>query len=370
MDFQVNYLGAEARMKITCISGKSLGSGHAAIWSNFQESDEALASPYFRPEFTQVVAGVRDDVFIGVLEDENGIAGFFPFQRSQRGIGTPVGGILSDYQGVIARSDLVYDAATLVRACGLKIWDFDHLLASQDAFARWHRRRDGSPVIDLAFGYEAYTQERRAAGSEQVKKSGNMMRRIEREVGPLRFEPHSADTAALAATLGWKSQQYLRSGKEDLFAHAWVREVLSGILTRQSEQFAGMFSLLYAGDRAIAGHVGMRSRTVWHYWFPAYDPEFERYSPGTILLLKMAQHAARLGVRAIDLGKGQSPYKQRLMSRQVPLAEGSVELLCWRAISRSVRRGARTLITRSPLIGPARYCARLLRAKPGSDSDV
>jgi len=357
-------------MKITCIPGKSLLAEHAAIWANFQQADEALASPYFRPEFTQIVAGMRDDAFVGVLEDADGIAGFFPFQKAGGGIGKPVGGTLSDYQGVIARSGLVYDPPTLVRACGLKIWDFDHLLVSQAAFARWHRRRDSSPMLDLAHGYEAYAQERRQAGSEQIKKIGNMIRRIEREVGPLRFEAHSPDPAALATTLKWKSEQYLRSGAEDLFSQTWVRDVVSRIMMTQGEHFAGMLSLLYAGDRLIAGHAGMRSRTAWHYWFPSFDTEFEKYSPGTILLLKMAEHAEPIGIHTIDLGKGPSPYKQRLMSREVALAEGSVELLCFGAVSRSLRRGARALITRSPLIGPARYCAKLFRARRGTNSGM
>ena len=30
------------------------------------------------------------------------------------------------------------------------------------------------------------------------------------------------------------------------------------------------------GERLVAAHLGMRSRTVWHYWFPAYDPAFAK----------------------------------------------------------------------------------------------
>jgi CelD/BcsL family acetyltransferase involved in cellulose biosynthesis len=48
----------------------------------------------------------------------------------------------------------------------------------------------------------------------------------------------------------------------------------------------------------------MRSKTLWHYWFTAYDPAFAKYSPGTILLLQMAERASELGISAIDMGRG------------------------------------------------------------------
>lgn len=93
----------------------------------------------------------------------------------------------------------------------------------------------------------------------------------------------------------------------------------------QTEGFAGMLSLLYAGDWLVAGHFGMRSRTVWHYWFPAYDPEVAKYSPGLNLALKMAAYAPSAGLSTIELGRMRAEYKRRLMNRDVLVASGSVD---------------------------------------------
>src|SRR5262249_2704366 len=106
----------------------------------------------------------------------------------------------------------------------------------------------------------------------------------------------------LAQVLAWKSQQYRQSGWCDLFATEWGRGLVELVHRTQNPDFAGMLSLLFAGPRLVAGHMGMRSRTVWHYWFPAYDREFARYSPAPILLLKMAQCAEPLGMQWIDIG--------------------------------------------------------------------
>jgi hypothetical protein len=55
----------------------------------------ALVSPYLSPEFTQLMAAVRDDVFVAVLEQQGEAVGYFPYQRGALRIGKPVGGVMS-----------------------------------------------------------------------------------------------------------------------------------------------------------------------------------------------------------------------------------------------------------------------------------
>ena len=324
-----------------------------------------LASPYFAPEFTQAVATVLHEVEVAVISEAGRPVAFFPFQRSRGSLGIPVAGILSDYQGLVCGAGFACDPRELIRKCGLIAWDFDHLLVSQECFTAFHRHREPSPQMDLSGGYEAYAAERRAAGSEQIRKCANMMRRIEREIGPLRFDAHSPDPALLRQTLNWKTRQYLDTGKRDLFALGWTRAVVAGIHATQADGCAGMLSLLYAGDRLVAGHFGMRSRTVWHYWFPAYDEAMAKYSPGLILLLRMAEHAPSVGLRTIDLGKGASFYKERLMSRAVMVAAGSIELPSLLSLRRAARRKLRSAVVNSPLAAPARRLVRWARGGAG-----
>jgi CelD/BcsL family acetyltransferase involved in cellulose biosynthesis len=129
--------------------------------------------------------------------------------------------------------------------------------------------------------------------------------------------------------------------------------VLHDIHRTQNEDFSGALSLLYAGDRMIAGHFGMRSDSVWHYWFPAYDAMLAKYSPGIVLLLKMIEHACEAGISTIDLGKGMSPYKKRFMNAQVDVSSGSVELPSWVYFKRTARRSARGLLVNLGLHKPA-----------------
>lgn len=343
-------------LKVSVIPGHELTADLICQWRLLQHSNPTLGSPYFCPEFTQAVASVRGDVEIAVLEETTGVVGFFPYQRTVGSVAVPVGGILSDYQGIIAGPAFTCQPAELLKACRLIAWDFDHLVASQEYFAPFHLHREVSPLIDLSNGFPAY-----AADCHAVSRTKKIERQFEKEIGPLRFVTHAVGTEEFDRVLGWKSQQYLATGGSDLFAMAWIRRLLENIQAREDETFAGMLSLLYAGDRLAAGHFGMRSRTCWHYWFPSYDKGLTKYSPGMILLLKMAEHAPSLGLWAIDLGKGMSAYKERLMNASVDLASGSVERPSWRSFRRGVQRGVRSMLADSIVAEPGRRVVRWAR---------
>ena len=141
------------------------------------------------------------------MEEKGEAAGFFPFQRGHLGIGKPVGGPMCDYQGVVARPGLTWNAEELVRGCGLAAWDFDHLVASQQAFQPYHYSTEGSPYLDLSSGFEAYRLGRQRAGSDTVKKGLRKRGRLEVDIGPLHFETHTTDPSVFAKLLEWKSAQ-------------------------------------------------------------------------------------------------------------------------------------------------------------------
>ena len=106
---------------------EELAGDQLAAWARFQDGDPLLASPFLRPEFTRIAALVRRDVAVAVAEEGGQPRGFLPFQRHRRS-GGPVGGGLSDCQAVVAAPGWDFDARALVRAAGLALYEFTHLI--------------------------------------------------------------------------------------------------------------------------------------------------------------------------------------------------------------------------------------------------
>jgi len=350
-------------MRVEVVPGGSLSSDLKARWQELQSEDPALAGPYFCWEFT-AAAAVRDNVFVAVLEDGSGVFGFFPYQVAGRGVGEPVGGLLSDYHGVIGGKHADFDARDLVRQCGLDIWDFDHL-TPQTPFLAHATIHAESPVMDLREGFEAYLESRKQAGVKKLRKLQGLARKFEREVGPLRFETRCEDPAVFDGIIASKSRQCRRTGVVDFFGWGWTVELLRRVLETQTTDFQGLMSALYAGEQLVASHMGMCSRSVWHWWFPTYEEEFSRYSPGLILLLKAAEAAVSEGFVTIDLGKGDDAYKQSFMTGSLPLLEGNVIRPTWRGVLRRTKTATRRFLKTSPVAAPLRVPWRFLKKSLG-----
>jgi CelD/BcsL family acetyltransferase involved in cellulose biosynthesis len=122
--------------------------------------------------------------------------------------------------------------------------------------------------------------------------------------------------------MGWKSTQYRQSGRSDIFDRPWVVDLIDYLFSINNEWFAGMLSVLYAGEAPVAAHFGIRSNEVLSAWFPAYDGRYRRRSPGMIKFLRLAENAAALGMRMIEMGTGDERYKQTLRSRDLFLSRG------------------------------------------------
>lgn len=346
-----------AMQRVRVKRAAELSDGELETWTQWLRSDELLRSPCFHPEFTLAVAAVRNDVRVAVVEDGNGLAAFFPFQRNWMGFGRPVGGRLCDFQGVISRPGAIVPADELIRRAGLVSWKYTHVPISQAAFAPYHEDVEPSGYLDLSRGFDAYVEERRRSGSKTIPKQQRKTRKMEREVGPLRIAPFVEDTAILQMMMDWKSNQYRRTGIRDVFSFPWIVELLQRIHRTNRKGFRGNLSALFAGDELVAVHFGMQTETVLHYWFPVYDPQFDRYSPGMALLLTIARHAADNGIRRIDLGKGTEEFKMSMSTAAFDVAAGSVGngtlRQCWSQ--------TRDWLKSSPLGAPARVSARIVR---------
>jgi CelD/BcsL family acetyltransferase involved in cellulose biosynthesis len=347
-------------MQVKLTTPTKLSKEEFAAWAQFQEQSPEFDSPYFRPEFSQAVAAVRSDVEVAVMMEQHQLVGFLPFQRTGGHGARPVGGRLSDYQAIIGRRGVTFDVRELLRSCNLTVFDFDHMLATQESFSPYHRFIDRSPYLDLSHGFDEYRSALRASARTTMRHTFRLSRKLDREVAPIRCEVFSTNAEAFEALLRWKSEQYRVTNVTNVFSFPWTIDLLREIWRRQADSFQGVLSVLYAGDRPIASHFGMRSGKVLHWWFPAYDGEFADYGPGRVLLALVAQQCESHGIEKIDMGRGVAKYKSLVMSGVTEVAVGSVDL---RPVARCLRnrwRQTREWVRHSPLYRPARIPGRII----------
>ncbi|MFI9584121.1 GNAT family N-acetyltransferase [Streptomyces sp. NPDC052236] len=337
---------------IRVVKPDELSEVETEVWRELRAKTGAPASPFMEPEFTLAVGRVRPAAKVAVLCEDGEPVGFFPYERGRLGHGRAIGLGVSDCQGAVLSSGLKTTARELLRACGLSAWEFDNLEAGQDVFLPGAAEESASPVIDVGEGYAAYEEVLRAQSPKFLRTTLAKERKLGRQVGKVRFVFDERDPAALRALMEWKSAQYRRTGRRDRFAQEWITTLVRLLHETRTPGCSGVLSVLYVGDRPVAAHFGLRSRTVLSCWFPAYDPEFAKYSPGLILHLRMAESAAAEGIGMLDLGRGAAEYKDALKTGELRVHEGS-----------SVVPGARaTLYWLSR--EPARHAHRFVRSRP------
>lgn len=308
-----------------------LTAADAAAWHDIQLASGNFRSPYFHPGFTRAVGMVRDDVEIAIERGAHGPLAFFPFQRRKRGSqGGPVGSWLSDFHGVVAVDPGAYDAREMLRACGLRAWEFTHLPASQTDFEPYRFREEMSPYLDLSDGLVGFRNKLLPARREELSKRLRGLRHVERERGPLRFEFDARDETAFSTLLSWKAAQYTRAGFVDIFRFPWTRQLLETLhLAPASWGIRGVLSTLSCGNELWAAHFGLFANGVLHYWFPGHAAGAARWSPGVLLLLMHILRCEELGIQRIDFGKGRTRFKTGFMSGADTVWEGRVATHAW-----------------------------------------
>jgi CelD/BcsL family acetyltransferase involved in cellulose biosynthesis len=321
----------------------------AATWRSTLLASARPAS-FMGPSFARAVASVRGGVRVCVLTAAGRSVGFFPFQWKQPlgawcGVAERLGEELSDYAGLVAPSGLHVTADRLLRLAGLNSFGFSHLEESQLALGLAGEAPRTGLIIDLGEGVDVYWQKLRSADAALIRDTERRRRKIEKDIGPIRFCARVTDgPTRLAEVIAWKRAQYQRTGVGDSLGVAWKRELLARLASLDDPDCAGILSSLHAGDTWVAHHFGLRCGPVLHYWFPVYNPDLARYSPGRLLLEQVINAAGELAITRIDRGEGDSKAKRDFANREHLFYRGEWRVMGPRLIAFKLwERGRRLL---------------------------
>lgn len=350
-------------MQIDVLSPSALSSAERDRWSALQAAQPAWDTPFLSPGWALATeqrqprdGGVR----VAVLREGGEAVGFFP-TRVAGAVAMPAGAPMNDYQALVAAPGVMVDPKRLVQALGVDRLDFSQMLIDQAAFAPHMRGTSLSYVIEMGEGYAAYAAARREAGSGVIKDIDKRRRKVEREVGPVRFTALEPNPDGLNLLLAWKSQQYRASGQTDLFATAWTVELLSALLAAREDGFGGGLFTLHIADELAAVQFNLLGRRTVHAWIIAHNEAFERYSPGLMLFQDILKWMEGAGYAALDLGAGDYRFKLQLANVHRPVAHGFVGRPSPAALLREAQYGLRAAAERLPLGRVSHLPAKAMR---------
>lgn len=307
------------------MAGRDLDQALVKQWQAIVDANTRFASPYFSPCFSQAVASVRDDVEIAVFKNRsNELVGLLPFQRMTDSLVEPVGGRLNDVHGIVCpEHERPQEWFPLLQQLGITSFKHHAAIDADPLCAPSKFQQLQSHYLDLSDGWENYYRWAKS-NSRTIKRHGQKTRALSRDLGEVRFEFHSDRLDVLNRMIELKRGKYQRTRTFDILSVQWAADLLRAIHGIEQANFRGLLSTLWAGDQLVAAHIGMISNDVLHYWFPVFDPRFSKYSPGTELLLRVAQQACEMGINKLDLGYGDDDYKFRFANACESVTHGLV----------------------------------------------
>ena len=210
-----------------------------------------------------------------------------------RSLGQQLG--YSIHRGDIVQFDAIDEAWPALAAFESGLRDAGFLCSRYDHFGNWREPLSGRSC-------DQYLAERDGSLREIVRRRGRAL-----EIQQAKFGVHSTIDGIDAAIAAYELV-YSRSWKQPEPYPAFH----SILMRKAASQGVLRLGSCWLGDRPIAVQL-------WIHWAGsatvlklAHDHEFDRLSPGTVLLARMIRHVIEKDrVLDIDFGRGDDPYKRR-----------------------------------------------------------
>lgn len=311
-----SYTGSEFMMRADTLHPCDLTMEDREAWRTLCASSPAFSSPLLGPDFAIYVGRFRADALVTIWRTptSNGAerpVAFLPHHRRLGGAAYPLGAPLGDYHGPVAIEG--FDLGSALQVAGLAAYRFTSTIGLPPAADQ----REGF-LIEVDGPAEVFLETLRQLRPKSFKNYRRLGHGLERTFGPLRVAPVT-DKVVFDTLLDWKRQQLARTGAFDFLRPAWVNGLLQGLFDDGDPAFGGLLIGLYAGERLVAGHFGLRAGDIYHPWIASTDPDLADWAPGHVFLMHAIEAMPRLGLRTYDLGPGHEHYKRlySLSSRSV-----------------------------------------------------
>ena len=289
-------------------------------WQDIQSNSAFLKKAFLSYSFCSSVAKIHPYVQVCIFRKDEEIVGFLPFQfknslYSRMRIAERVGGEMSDYFGVIAVPGFNLTIDDMSRLARINFLHYTHLDQSQLQYGFPDDSPETGLLIDIGSSGDDYFIKLKETNKKLVSDTARRQRQLEKDIGPLKFcfdAPQGERTEIIDQLIRQKRDQYERTKVPDSLIEGWKQLLLYELSTVDKKLCKGVLSTLYAGDILVASHFGLQCGETLHFWFPVYNKDLAKYSPGRILMKCVIENAnlQSPAIATIDRGAGVTKAKK------------------------------------------------------------
>lgn len=337
-------------VRMDIIDARCVSEADYAQWAEILDAQSVLESPFFSPQFVQTLAHSVPNGFVAKQINNDRTEAFFAFQVRGQAL-QPFGAPICDYHQVAIREGAEFHWPVLFEALERFTIKLDQFNGSVRATTKDLERRSGSHrpkytlknltlslpalfnarvvsdnsnsigryAVDLRRGFKVWDDWVRAQDHRYFKDIDRCERKIARDRPDIVFQKGPVTPDVLHWILAQKRDQYQRSGLHDVFHCGWTASALEAL--SQADETADRNAIclecgqLRAGPEIIAAEIYLRGKQTAHFWFPAFDPNYRRFSPGIVLSYGLIRALSQEGITLIDYGTDAEGYKNRFTAQ-------------------------------------------------------
>lgn len=321
--------GIPGVMRISLKKLSELAGEEIRQWDHLLEHATPYTSPFLSHAFCRAVDEVCGNVKVLQFETPDRIAGFLPFQlrkgRSLLGHAQKVGAEMSDCFGAIGMSGVQFGPEEILNAARISSLRFDHGNSEMCPF-QFSEREEQKGLRVHATGHANFIDGLKAADKHFVKTVSRAEAALASTLGPISFRWNTDNPFRdLSHLISVKRQQFRRTNKPDNLRKGWQSALLQRLVCRpEGRNCEPILSTLYGGQTWLASNLSLRCGNVLHIWFPAYNVNYRRYSPGHLLFFKLIGAGLDRGLTFFDFGEGEAAYKKKYRGESYSLWKGAI----------------------------------------------
>ena len=298
-----------------------------AAWTAMRQSNPALISPYFHPDYVRGINALTANIRIVCAYESDKNIGFLAVQGGR--LARPAGAPLSDYHGIIQGADTTLSFEDILSGTGISAYHFSSAIGAETTSESQIIDSQDTSAIDIRTTADDWRAGLDSSYRRHMKSTRRRIRKTEEEIGPRRFVFKSGDAQVFEKLMAWKFEKFDDTGKYNVLAVDWTMDLIRGLW--ESQDKAGDKNNLrcdmhavYFGDRLAAVDLGLSDGPVFHSWIVAYDHDFQNYAPGIQLLEGLIDEAKTLGYSRIDMGAGLDGYKRHYATHGHKVSSGFI----------------------------------------------